>query len=100
LWEAFDSGHVAFLPRTAFMVTLGLAGALLGMVSFRLASLIPLTRRGLVDLSRRCSGAAMMTPLDDPAGLGRGGICVERHDAAQLRELPQYALITCGHVPG
>ncbi len=24
--EAFDSGHVAFLPRTAFMVTLGRPG--------------------------------------------------------------------------
>ncbi|MFD3263294.1 LytTR family DNA-binding domain-containing protein [Phenylobacterium ferrooxidans] len=88
--EAFDSGHVAFLPRTAFMVTLGLAGALLGMVSFRLASLIPLTRRGLV-VHTAISGT-LMTPL--MGLLVWGAVGFVSSGRAHSRELPQYMLIT------
>lgn len=88
--EAFDSGHVAFLPRTAFMVTLGVAGALLGMVSFRLAGLIPLTRRGLV-VHTAISGT-LMTPL--MALLVWGAVGFVSNGRAHSRELPQYMLIT------
>lgn len=88
--EAFDSGHVAFLPRTAFMVTLGLAGALLGMVSFRLAGFIPLTRRGLA-VHTAISGT-LMTPL--MGLLVWGAVGFVSSGRAHSRELPQYMLIT------
>ena len=88
--EAFDTGHVAFLPRTAFMVTVGLAGALLGMASFRLAGLIPLTRRGLV-VHTVISGT-LMTPL--MGLLVWGAVGFVSRGRAHTHELPQYMLIT------
>ncbi|MBP6546356.1 MAG: LytTR family transcriptional regulator DNA-binding domain-containing protein [Phenylobacterium sp.] len=88
--EAFDSGHVAFLPRTAFMVTLGVAGSLLGMVSFRLAGFIPLTRRGLW-VHTAISGT-LMTPL--MGLLVWGAVGFVSSGRAHSRELPQYMLIT------
>lgn len=87
---AFGSEHIGFLPRTAFMVTIALAGATLGMLSFQLAGRIPLARRG--PPYQVVLGAAMMTP---PMTLVAWSVTnLGAHDAAQLRELPQYALIT------
>ena len=87
---AFGSESIPFLPRTAFIVAIALAGAAMGMLSFRLAALIPLARRGLP--YQVVLGALLMTP---PMTLMTWSITrLGVHDAAQLRELPQYALIT------
>ncbi|CAN5590407.1 LytTR family DNA-binding domain-containing protein [soil metagenome] len=87
---AFGSGHIPFLPRTAFIVAIALAGATLGMLSFRAAGLIPLARRGLP--FQVVLGALLMTP---PMTLVAWGITrLGVHDAASWRELPEYALIT------
>ena len=87
---AFGSEHIAFLPRTVFIVGIALAGATLGMLSFRIAGLIPLARRGLP--FQVVLGALLMTP---PMTLVAWGITyLGVHGGAEVRDLPQYALIT------
>ncbi|MBP8247757.1 MAG: hypothetical protein KAX56_12885, partial [Phenylobacterium sp.] len=88
--EAFDTGHVAFLPRTAFMVALGLAGAVLGMGSFRLAGLIPLSSRGLV-IHTAVSGTLMTPPM---GLLVWSAVWLVSNGRAHKHDLPQYMLIS------
>ncbi|WP_340644550.1 LytTR family DNA-binding domain-containing protein [Phenylobacterium sp.] len=88
--EAFDSGRVALLPRTAFMVAVGMIGATLGMLSFRVAGLFPISRRGLV-VHTLVSGT-LMTPL--MGLLVWGSVWLVSGGLAYVHQLPQYLLIT------
>ncbi|HEX5379347.1 MAG TPA: LytTR family DNA-binding domain-containing protein [Phenylobacterium sp.] len=60
--EAFGSGDMPFLLRTAFMVALSCAGAGLGILSFRLAMRIPWTRERWF-LRGAMAGALMTVPM-------------------------------------
>ena len=83
---AFGTEHVAFLPRTLFMVSLALAGTSMGMMSFRLAGALPLAGRG--SYVRGVLGALIMTV---PMGLlVWGATWVVPHNGAPLRYLPNY----------
>lgn len=87
---AFGSERVPFLPRTLFMVAVGLAGAGLGMITFRLVGLIPLARRGVA--TRTLLSGTLMTPL--MGLLVWGAVWTVSGDRAMLRELPQFMVIT------
>ena len=87
---AFGSDPIPFLPRTIFMIAVGLAGSSLGMITFRLAGLIPLAGRGLV--ARTALTGALMTP---PMGLlVWGAVWAVTGGRARLHQLPQFMLIT------
>lgn len=88
--EAFGSERVAFLPRTAFMVAVGLVGATLGMLSFRVAGLLPISRRGLV--AHTVVSGTLMTPF--MGLLVWGSVWLVSGGRAYRHELPQYLLIT------
>ena len=82
---AFGSAGVPFWPRTAMMVAVGWAGALLGMFSFRLACRIPALRRSLW-LQALGGGLIMVAPQ---------GVVVWL-----LSGLPDGRLMSARHLPG
>ncbi len=87
---AFGTSDVPFLPRTAFMVSLSLAGALLGMATFRGVERLALARRGLV--IHTVLGALAMTP---PMGvLVWGAAWAVKGGPAPYDQLPAYVAIS------
>ena len=88
--RAFGSGEMSFLPRTAFMVALSWAGAIIGILSFRLVARLAWTRNRR--LLQSAVSATLMTPLMTLVVWGATQIIPG--GGATVRELPGYLGIT------
>ena len=88
--QAFGTGNIPLLPRTAYMIAFGCVGAALGIASFRLVQSQAWTQ-GRLNLQAAVGGALMTPPM---SLISWGSSWLSPTGGAPVEHLPGYFLVS------